>query len=282
LPGVEGDLRPDSGRPRGGPDDWAADLALMREAAREAGRIAQAARQKPLDTRAKADNSPVTAADLAVNRFLQNELLGARGAYGWLSEETADDPDARSQPRVFVVDPIDGTVAYIKGEPFYCIAIARVDAHKPTVGVLYAPEFDELYEAVAGGGAWLNGQRIGAGATDRLQASRMIGDAPMFAHPAWPEAWPAMELAKPKPNSIAYRLALVARGEWDAALALSWKGDWDLAAASLLVSEAGGAVSDHRGASLAFNGLAPRQPSVVACTRALHPELIRRVCHVEL
>ena len=214
-----------------------ADLELIRGAALEAGKLALQARQNGLKIWSKPGGSPVTDADIAVDTLLKLRLLAARPNYGWLSEETVDDPARLAIPRLFLVDPIDGTAAYLKGKPWFTVCIAVVEAGQPVSAVVYAPELDEMYEATAQGGAFLNGQPIRPSDRTRLEDSAMLGDARMFADPRWPEPWPPMRIESR--NSIAYRIVQVACGAFDAALALSSKNDWDLAAADLIAREAG-------------------------------------------
>ena len=108
----------------------------------------------------------------------------------------------------------------------------------------------------------------------------MLGDAKMFAHPAWREPWPEMRIESR--NSIAYRMCLVAAGTFDAAIALSPKSEWDLAAADLICRRAGAAVSDHKGRDFAYNRSVPLVPSLVCANRALAPLILSRVGHIEL
>ncbi len=208
------------------------DLELIREAALEAGRLALEARAQGLKIWSKPGGSPVTDADIAVDTLLKLRLLSARPNYGWLSEETADDPARLEIARLFVVDPIDGTAAYLKNKPWFTVCIAVVEDGRPRAAVVYAPELDEMYEATVGGGARLNGRPIHPSACTELDGCAMLGDARMFADPRWPELWPSMHIEAR--NSIAYRVVQVACGAFDAALALSSKNDWDLAAADLI------------------------------------------------
>ena len=255
----------------------AADLDLIRDTARGAGALALEFARDGAAVWQKSPGNPVTEADIAVNDHIAQKLLTARPTYGWLSEESRDDPDKRDATRIFVVDPIDGTLAFIRGEPFYCVAIARLEHDRAVCGVVYNPRTDEMFEAVRGGGARLNGVALRASDADSLDGCRMIGHEDLFQSKHWKRPWPAMNLASPVPNAIAYRLALVATGRWDAALSLKAKGDWDLAAAALILEEAGGLATDHTGARYSFNGRIPQQTSVVAAGAALHPLLIDRV-----
>lgn len=228
----------------------------------------------------KSPNHPVSEADLAVNALLHERLAQERPAYGWLSEETADDPAARDRARVWVVDPIDGTRAFIKTKPAWCVSVALVEAGASVLGAVFNPVTEEFFFAEAGAGAHLNGAPIATSPTAALEDCAMLGDAQMFAHPAWVRPWPAMRVESR--NAIAYRLALVAAGRFDAALALSAKSDWDLAAGALILSEAGGVASDHEGRPFAFAGQTPQQPSVAAAGPHLHPLIIERTRHIRL
>ena len=125
------------------------DLALIREAAQQAGQLALDLRQAGLTTETKSDGTPVSNADLEVDALLKTMLAEARPDYGWLSEETADDPARLGRKRLFVVDPIDGTRAYVKDRPWWVVSIAVVEDGRPTVGVIYAPDVDETYHAIA-------------------------------------------------------------------------------------------------------------------------------------
>jgi myo-inositol-1(or 4)-monophosphatase len=257
-----------------------ADLDLIRSAARIAGRRALAMRQAGLTTRAKSDGTPVSDADIAVDGLLKTLLGKARPDYGWLSEETADDPARLTRKRLFVVDPIDGTRAFVGGKPWWAVSIGVVEDGRPVAGVVHAPDVDETYEAAVGQGARLNDAPIHASATASLENSAMLAHHGMFAHAGWREPWPAMRVESR--NSIAYRLCLVASGAFDAALALSPKSEWDLAAADLIATEAGCLVTDHRGRPFAYNRPDPRAPSLVCAGSALHELILRRIAPIDL
>lgn len=255
------------------------DLALIEAAAREVGEVACELRDAGLQIWDKG-GTPVTNADLRVDQMLREHLGAARPDYGWLSEETADDAARLSVKRIFVVDPIDGTVAYMKHRPWWAVSIAVVEDGRPIAGVVHAPSLKETYVAVKGKGATLNGESIQASDVADIEDCAMLGDAKMFLHPDWPRAWPSMKVETR--NSIAYRMCLVASGAFDAAIALSAKNEWDLAAADLICSEAGALATDHLGRAFIYNDPNPRAPSLICAAPALHPLLIERVNHIEL
>lgn len=259
----------------------AADLALIADAAREAGALAMSLRAAGLETEYKlGDSTPVTNADLAVDSLLKRRLGAARPDYGWLSEETADDPSRLSRQRLFVVDPIDGTRAFMKDRPWWAVSIAVVEDTLPIVGVVFAPQLAETYEATAKGGATLNGKPISASDHETVEGCGMVGDPRMFSHPAWPTPWPPMRIETR--NSTAYRMCAVASGDFDAAIALVAKHDWDLAAADLIAREAGAFVGDHQGRSFRYNGPIPSQKSLVCAAPRLAPLILNRVRHIAI
>ena len=260
--------------------DLAADLALIRDAAVAAGRLALAEREAGLKIWSKSGGSPVTSADMAVDRLLRDTLLSARPDHGWLSEETADTAQRLSNRRIFVVDPIDGTVAYMKDKPWWCIPIALVEDGRPIAAVIHAPALGETFTATLGGGAALNGRPITASDTTDLDDASVLADARLMEGPHWLEPWPAMRFEKR--NAIAYRMALVASGAFDATLALTPKWDWDVCAGALIVEEAGGRVSDHHGHAGRFNQADPRQNSLICSAPALHPLIVRRTAPIPL
>ena len=255
--------------------DAGEDLELLRSVALAAGHQALVMREAGLTTQLKADKSPVTDADMALDAFLKSELRAARPDYGWLSEESVDHTDRLGRRRVFVVDPIDGTRAFARGKPWWTVCVAVVEHGQPLAGVVWAPDRAELYEATAGGGARLNGGPIHASARDSLDGCAMLADAAMFTHPEWREPWPTMRVESR--NSIAYRLCSVASGEFDAALDLWPKSEWDLAASALIAAEAGCAVTDDRGRRLSYNRVVTRSTGLVCAGPALHELILRRL-----
>lgn len=256
------------------------DLALITDAAHEAGALALKLKARGLVTSYKDGNSPVTDADLAVDELLKTRLLAARPDYGWLSEETADNPDRLPQRRVFVVDPIDGTRAFLAGKPWWVISIAVVDRGAAAVGTVFAPDLDETYAAAAGKGATLNRAPIVSSAVERLDGCGMIGDRAFFAHKSWRTPWPPMRIEAR--NATAYRLCLVASGAFDGAVVLAPKADWDVAAGDLIAREAGAHVSDHKGRAFAYNRAHPWQASLVCAAPALAPLILARTRPIDL
>ena len=245
------------------------DLALLVEAAREAGRMMLSMRDG-VHVRAKPDGSPVTEADLAIDAMLKKRLLGARPGYGWLSEETADNADRLGCSRVFVIDPIDGTSAYVRRHPWFCASLAVVADARPVAAAIYAPQTDEMFAAETGGGATRNGEPIRVSTPPGLDSARVCGDAGLLKPPHWPK------LDVVKRNAIAYRMALTAMGEADATVSPSPKWEWDIAAGALIAAEAGASVTDAQGRELTFNTPGAQAAGLVCCAPALVPAILRR------
>lgn len=256
-------------------NDLDADLALISEVAREAGALSMHWLRKGARSWDKSPNNPVTEADIACNDLIARRLRPARPDYGWLSEETCDNAQDRSQKRVFVVDPIDGTKAFVNGETGFCVSIAIIEDGAPIVGAVYNPNFDELVGARVGGGTHLNGARVDVNDAESLACS-MIGQPDVFAR-GNAHYWPDLRLIDEVPNAMAWRMSLVAAGHWDATVALNEKNDWDLAAAVLLIQEAGGVATDRHGRPFVFNGESVIQKGAIAAGAALHPLIMDRL-----
>jgi myo-inositol-1(or 4)-monophosphatase len=248
--------------------DEPGDLALLTDTVRQAGAIARRYFEGSVKSWSKKGGSPVSEADLAVDHYLREHLRAARPVYGWLSEETPDDPARLKAPHVFVVDPIDGTIAFLKRRPHFTVCAAVVAAGRPVAGVVYNPMTDEMFAAQAGGGAFRNGKPIQVSRRGGLEGSAMLGNRDSFSRAPWPP------LHVQNRNSVALRLAMVAEGAADAAVSLTAKCDWDLAAADIIVSEAGGRISDRQGSPLLYNQVRPVQPTLIAAGPLLHGEIL--------
>lgn len=246
-------------------DELAADLALLEDAAREGGRIAlRYFRQNP-EVWFKAGDSPVSEADFAVDRFLFEALSAARPDYGWLSEETADSPERLERQRTFVVDPIDGTRAFVAGKATWCVSVAVVERGRSLAGVLDCPALGETFVATAGGGAALNGKGIAVRRPEEV--IRATGPKDFLAH--LPQFWQGRVERMPHVPSLAYRIAMIAKGALDATFVRSGSHDWDLAAADLILAEAGGRLAGADGSPPRYAVSAdPHQGPLVAGSMA--------------
>jgi myo-inositol-1(or 4)-monophosphatase len=218
---------------------------------------------------------PVTNVDYAVDALLAERLMSARPEYGWLSEETPDDPKKRiGKARTFLIDPIDGTGALVAKSPQWTISIGLVEGERAFAGAIYNPMTDEMFLGADGVPATLNGRPARASLRDKLEGARIIGQAQRFLPRKWPTPWPKMEIIERQ--SIAYRMALVAAGMGDAALLFGYKHEWDIGAGAAIVEAAGGIVTDLWGEPIKLNQRDPRAPGVAATGAPLHALIIER------
>ena len=251
------------------------DLDLLLAAAREAETIALAHWRRDPKVWEKGVEGPVSEADVAVDAFLRDHLTAARPGYGWLSEETPDDPDERAASRVFIVDPIDGTRAYIAGEATWAHSLAVVEDGRPVAAVVHLPVRKKTYAAALGHGATLNGAPLRASDRPEVAGSTFLAARISFEAQHWKGPVPQVDRAfRP---SLAYRLALVGEGRFDGMLTLRPTWEWDVAAGALIVTESGAAVSDRHGRPLAFNNPDPRLDGILAAGPALHAAVRARM-----
>ncbi|HTT81938.1 MAG TPA: 3'(2'),5'-bisphosphate nucleotidase CysQ [Rhizomicrobium sp.] len=255
----------------------AQDLALIEGAVRRAGEIARRYYGQACRRWSKSRGEPVTEADLAIDHFLRGRLEAARPDYGWLSEETGRDQARAGAERQFIVDPIDGTTAFLKQRPHFSISVALAEHGRAVVGVVYNPITEELFGAAENGSARLNGAPIHVSACVTLAGCHVLGQKDMFAYPPVPQtsSWPEMQIESR--SSIAYRMALVAAGQFDAAIVLSPKHDWDMAAGDVIVREAGGVVTSRDGQPLRFGGPNAVQRSMICAGPGLHALFLERL-----
>lgn len=252
------------------------DLALLVGAARIAGEIALRYWRKSPRVWEKADDEgPVTEADLAVNAALAAHLCGARPSYAWLSEESADSRDRLNYEHVFIIDPIDGTRAFIDGQTGFSHALAVARGGQVSAAVVYLPATDQLYAARQGGPATLNGQPILASAQAGVAGATILTPAANMAAEHW--IGPPPDLRRAFRPSVAHRLALVAEGRFDGILSFRSGWEWDIAAGALIAARAGATVSDRNGKPLVFNNEKPRLNGLLAAAPGLHSELVARL-----
>lgn len=249
------------------------DLALVRQAAELAGTIAlRHFGQTPKVWDKGQGQGPVSEVDLEIDAALQDMLLTARPDYGWLSEETPDGPERLSCDRLFIVDPLDGTRAFLGGQDGFGHPVCVVEGGEPVAAAIHFPRMGLTYTAARGQGAMCNGTPVQVSHRGE-QAKVLIPRSQMdVAH--WPGGVP--DVTPHFRPALAWRMALVAEGRFDAMITLRPAWHWDIVAGALIVAEAGGRASDSMGAPLVFNTPEPRAPGVIAGNPALHAELLSR------
>ncbi|MGL4240439.1 MAG: inositol monophosphatase family protein, partial [Beijerinckiaceae bacterium] len=219
-------------------------LTALRRAAVAAGEAAATFFHEGAQTSArvsyKAGDSPVSEADLAANATLERLLRAAFPAAGWISEETERDPAGPGVDQLIIVDPIDGTRAFIAGDPQWSVSVALVAAGRPVAGVVHAPALGLTYEAAAGGGARLNGAPIACSGLPSMAGALVAGPRPLLDR--MERATGGTFRRAPRTPSLALRLARAADGTFDCAVASEGSHDWDIAAADVILAEAGAAL----------------------------------------
>ena len=243
--------------------------------ARDAGALALRFFKPGLKTSAqvwsKSGGSPVTEADMAVDAFLKAQLGRLLPEAGWLSEETADDARRLQKGLVWIVDPIDGTRSFASGGLDWSVSAALLADGLPLLGIVYAPAHEVFYEATRGGGARRDGERIETAPAAATADLSVTGPKPLVDQ--LEHAVGAFKRL-PRIPSLALRIARVADGSVDVAVVSSDAHDWDLAAADLILHEAGGRLAALDGAPPAYNQPDPVHGELLAASRALHPRLI--------
>lgn len=264
----------------GAEDGLDEDFRLLVEAVREAGELALTYFGRGIQSKRKADNTEVSEADLAADSLLRERLASVHPDYGWLSEESADNGDRLTARRVWIVDPIDGTYAFLRGIAEWAVAAALVEDGQPVLSAVFNPATGEMFTARRGAGCFLNGTtRLKVHNRAGLENSRVITRESLLTRDIWHEPWPDLQLHWI--NSIAYRLALLSMNRVDAVLEITAKSEWDLAAPALLVQEAGGRISAADGSAYRFNNPVPRLGGLVAASPQLHELLIARTQKVQ-
>jgi myo-inositol-1(or 4)-monophosphatase len=250
---------------------WARDAALLRETVREAGALALSLFRTELKNWTKGASSPVSEADIAVNDLVERRLRTATPDYGWLSEESVDDDSRLGKQLAWIVDPIDGTRAYLAGREDWCVSVALVAGSAPVLAAVFAPATDEFFFAVRGKGATHNERPVRAAPGMELDFSRMAGPKPLVQRLS-----PSVEeiTLHPRIGSLALRLCRVADGSLDAAFAGGQSRDWDLAAANLIVQEANGRMTALSGDTIEYNRRDVVHGVLVAAGQERHSRIV--------
>jgi myo-inositol-1(or 4)-monophosphatase len=274
--------------------DLSRELDLAREAALSAGEILERYfRERGFEIDQKGKDNPVTTADFEADNEIKRLLCPPFPQYGWLSEETADNPDRLSCQRVWIVDPLDGTKEFIKGIPEFVVAIALAEDGRPILGVTYNPIKREFFWCSRGGGCYMeNGgafpgcslellerssHRVRVTPTPTLEHATVLASRSETSRGEWKNY--EGKLRVNPIGSVAYKLALVAAGRADATFTRTPKSEWDIASGAALIVEAGGRITDIDGSEMRFNKPSVKLKGFVASNNLLHDEIERLVPH---
>jgi myo-inositol-1(or 4)-monophosphatase len=249
-------------------------VARATEIAREAGEIAldffRHGEKTTASVAHKEGGSPVTEADKRVDDFLRARLSLLAPDAGWLSEETVDNAERLGRDRLFIVDPIDGTRAFMAGDRRWGVCIALVRDGRPEAGIVHMPALEETFVGIAAKGASRNGDAISVSRRTRLTDALIAG--PVSTLKSLTAS--GFEIrTEPRIPSLAYRVVRVADGSLDGSIASTNACDWDIAAADIILREAGGRLIDIDGRQPLYNRPEVRHGVLCAAPDALHAEL---------
>ncbi len=248
------------------------DLSLITDALHEAGEMLRRFASREVEVRYKSGGSPVTDADIAVDRMLRARLL--RRGEGWLSEEHELSDDRLRMRRVWIVDPLDGTNEFIARVPEWCVSIGLAEDGAAVAGGVYNPVTHEMIVGAVGSGLSLNGRAVAASSADNLRDATVLASRSEYARGEWTRFEKA-GLRIRAVGSVAYKMGLVAAGLGDATWTLAGKHEWDVAAGTALVQAAGGTVRTLDWRAPKFNCRAPLLTGIVACAPGL-ADAVRR------
>ena len=253
------------------PSHLQADAELLFAAVQEAGATGLSLSEQGVRNWSKPDGSTVTEADLQIDAFLKSRLHATRPDYGWLSEESVDTPARLSCKRLWIVDPIDGTNSFVNGSDGWCVGAALIEDGHPILAALYQPKADLFYAAALGHGAFCNQVSMKPNDGDGFVGATLLATGRAL------KMLPGVEAASSPNIPLLLRLAHVACGKADIALSLGLRNDWDLAAGDLLVSEAGGVITQADGKPMVYNQPVPKQDGLLAAGKQRHKAVLAKL-----
>ncbi|MFH2025051.1 MAG: 3'(2'),5'-bisphosphate nucleotidase CysQ [bacterium] len=242
-------------------------------AAREAGMIILKYYNNNYHIRDKGFSNPVTTADTEADTFLGNTILAEFPGDGWLSEETKDSTERLSKQRVWVVDPLDGTIEFIRGIPEFVVSVALTIDREPVVGVIYNPLTKEMFSAMTGSASRLNGNEIHCSANTELHEATVYVSRSETKSGLW-KPFEDMFKMLIVSGSIANKLVHTAANYSDLTISLRPKNEWDICAADLIVRNAGGLLINRDLNPIRYNSENPFIPNGLI---AGPPQLLEKV-----
>jgi myo-inositol-1(or 4)-monophosphatase len=251
--------------------DYERELAVTLEAARAAGAALLRHYEDGTEIWEKSKDNPVTAADLEADRIIAEHLRAAFPEDAILSEETISSLDRLRNPRVWIVDPMDGTKEFTKRIPEFAVSIALTCDGEPVVGVIHNPLANVTVWASQGAGTFRNGDRVRVSDCQDLSQSVVVASRSEIGRGEFEpyEGW--FKRLEPM-GSIAWKLAVVASSAADATgadlnISVAPKNEWDVCAGDLLVREAGGRYVDFDGNPRIYN----QEKTLIDCYMAAGP-----------
>ena len=260
------------------------DLEFAITVARRAGALLTDSYEQVARVDRKSKRDVVTEVDYASEKLVVDSIKDAYPEDAILAEESGHHAAPRATTaiarRMWVVDPLDGTVNYANGLPYFCVSIGLIEDGKPSVGVVFDPMRDDLYAATAAGPATLNGDPVSASDKDQL-GDFVVSLAIIGRGGIGRERKIGREIRIPRRmGSAALSLAYVASGRFDAFVQNGGLSLWDVAAAGLIAERAGATVSDLAGGPWWNPKRRSATVSIVAAPQPHHGELLRLLSSV--
>jgi len=255
-------------------------LQVAIAAAKEGGRIQKVHLADLHKVEFKGEINPVSEVDKLCEKAINQIILDAFPDHDLLTEESAF--KGKGSPFKWVIDPIDGTTNYIHGFPFFCVSIALEIEGEIKLGVVYDPLFDELFQAETGKGAFLNGNRISVSRMKDLDLSFLTTGFPYDVREhadfylRFFRQFMMKSIAIRRPGSAALDLCYVAAGRFDGYWELKIHS-WDVAAGGLMVTEAGGKVTDFKGGNFSIY-----DEEIIASNGWIHEEMLRVIQEIDM
>jgi len=252
------------------------ELHFAREAAVNAGKAIAEFYGKKIPFTEKAEDHPLTQADLAANAIIKETLSREFPRDAWLSEEDADQKARLEAKRVWIVDPLDGTKDFINENPEFAVSIALVENNEPVVGAVYNPITKELFSAVKNGGATLDGNPISTKSYSEKDKINLLVSQSEYKRGEWQEF--EEEYNVKATGGCAYKMSKIAKGDADGTFTLQPKSEWDICAGTLILKEAGGIVKNLDGTEVKYNQKNVALKGLVYCNcQSVYEKLMRSV-----
>jgi len=223
----------------------------------------------------KGEDNPLAEADLASNAILEEVLRGAFPDFGWLSEESVDDPVRLTKSHTWIVDPVDGTREFTLGIPEFVISVGLAVNGKATVGALYNPIRDQLFSGIVGVGAWFNNEACRVTTHAQLDGAKLVASRSEMKKGWFDDYLDRMEIDPC--GSVAYKFGLVGAGLADATFTPKPRNEWDICGGVAVVTAAGGRCTDGSGTEYGFNRPDPLHHGICCTNGAIHPEIFKLV-----
>ena len=272
---------PDGSEPAA--DAWAGELAFALDLAERAGVVLMDHYEQLEQIDYKSARDVVTEADHLSEALILEAIRGRYPADALLAEETgehkakAGESPTSGRGRVWIVDPLDGTVNYANGLPVFCVSIGLVVDGVPAVGVIFDPTRNEVFAATASGSATLNGRPVRA--SDKDKVSDFVISMALNGRTAATRARnvrKAIRISRSM-GSAALALAYVANGRFDAFVQQGGLSSWDVAAAGLIAERGGATVTSMTGGPWFDVTSGPKTTGILAAPTAHHARLLELV-----